>query len=648
MALIQLAPPYPVFTDKNGDPLDNGYLYFGVVDLNPETNPIQVYYDSTFTQPVAQPIRTSNGYPMRNGAPALIYAVSQFSVTVRDKNSDLVIYSPVGYGVDPSSVAGVVVVQDHTGDGVTTIFGMGASPSSENATNAYIDGVYQNKSTYSISGTTIVFSEAPPLYSAIEIVSNQTAIIGGTDAGLVTYNEGDTGAVTRTVKAKLQESVSVKDFGAVGDGVTDDTAAIQAALDSNANGINLYFPSGTYNFTALTITYKSSTITGAGFSTILSHTGTSNAITATGSTWSGLVLENFRLNGTALSGHGIYMDDGIASGNMGNVSLRNLYINGFNGVGKAGFFGKEIYNMLFEQVQVHNCYDGIYFGVQSIGNRLTSCWIRGFTRYGFAIVGIPTDSCFGNNFNGGIIDEAIAGVDRIGIYFYENNTSTISDIHFEDLNKGIVISKGINNRIVNNQFAVHLITNSWETLALAGNTYVEGNRYLSGAITDSGNRTLLFNDSPYSDIGDGGASNSRVSFGVSSTVGREGFLCFDGGNGIDLLGRQVKNVSMLIPNGVQSLTAGLVGVITDSDAIAVSAAIATSMDGFNAASSKAGRKVTLYFADGNTTLRDGFFSSTASYLRLAGGSNWTPSAYSSIQLLCIADTTWLEVSRITI
>jgi hypothetical protein len=135
MALIQLAPPYPVFTDKNGDPLDNGYLYFGVVDLNPETNPIQVYYDSAFTQPVAQPIRTSNGYPMRNGAPALIFAGSQFSVTVRDKNSDLVIYSPVGYGVDPGSIAGVVVVQDHTGDGVTTAFGMGASPSSENATN---------------------------------------------------------------------------------------------------------------------------------------------------------------------------------------------------------------------------------------------------------------------------------------------------------------------------------------------------------------------------------------------------------------------------------------------------------------------------------------------------------------------------------
>lgn len=51
----------------------------------------------------------------------------------------------------------------------------------------------------------------------------------------------------RTLTSKLQETISVKDYGAVGDGVTNDTAAIQAAWDaiSATNGV-LYFPPGTY------------------------------------------------------------------------------------------------------------------------------------------------------------------------------------------------------------------------------------------------------------------------------------------------------------------------------------------------------------------------------------------------------------------
>jgi len=62
----------------------------------------------------------------------------------------------------------------------------------------------------------------------------------------VSYDEGGTGAVLRSVQSKLQESVSVKDFGAVGDGVTDDTAAIQAAANT---GKFIYVPAGTYKIT---------------------------------------------------------------------------------------------------------------------------------------------------------------------------------------------------------------------------------------------------------------------------------------------------------------------------------------------------------------------------------------------------------------
>jgi hypothetical protein len=56
-----------------------------------------------------------------------------------------------------------------------------------------------------------------------------------------------TGATARTVNDKLQEFISVKDFGAVGTGATDDAAAIQAAIDSiSATGGDVYFPAGTY------------------------------------------------------------------------------------------------------------------------------------------------------------------------------------------------------------------------------------------------------------------------------------------------------------------------------------------------------------------------------------------------------------------
>jgi hypothetical protein len=64
---------------------------------------------------------------------------------------------------------------------------------------------------------------------------------------LVGFLQAGTSAVARTTQAKLRETVSVKDFGAVGDGVTDDTAAIQAAIDT---GYDVIFPGASYVISA--------------------------------------------------------------------------------------------------------------------------------------------------------------------------------------------------------------------------------------------------------------------------------------------------------------------------------------------------------------------------------------------------------------
>jgi Pectate lyase superfamily protein len=105
------------------------------------------------------------------------------------------------------------------------------------------------------------------------------------------YTQSGTGAVARTLTDKAKEHVSVKDFGAVGDNVADDTIAIQNAIAAHAN---IYFPSGTYRLTASIEIGTNKIIQGAGSSTILKAvTNTFDPVTMIGknSQLANLVIE---------------------------------------------------------------------------------------------------------------------------------------------------------------------------------------------------------------------------------------------------------------------------------------------------------------------------------------------------------------------
>ena len=99
-----------------------------------------------------------------------------------------------------------VSLTEATGDGSTTAFTLSTAPGSENNTQVFIDGVYQEKGTYAVSGTTLTFSTAPPNGSSVEVTGFSESSVGTPGDGTVTTAKLADDAVTA---AKLASSAVV-------------------------------------------------------------------------------------------------------------------------------------------------------------------------------------------------------------------------------------------------------------------------------------------------------------------------------------------------------------------------------------------------------------------------------------------------------
>lgn len=87
----KIQTPYPTVFDKDGGPLDAGFIYIGEAGKNPEIYPIPVYWDEDLTIPAPLPIRTRNGFISQNGSPGKLYiSPDRCSVTVRNKKGTVV------------------------------------------------------------------------------------------------------------------------------------------------------------------------------------------------------------------------------------------------------------------------------------------------------------------------------------------------------------------------------------------------------------------------------------------------------------------------------------------------------------------------------------------------------------------------------
>jgi hypothetical protein len=147
--------------DNNGIPLAGGLIYTYLAGTN---TPAATYTSSTGLIAHSNPIVLDSAGRVATGEIWLTIGLRYKFVVKTSVGVQIASYDNVG-----SISGGVAIIGNFTGTGVQTNFSLAFAPVDENATQVFINGVYQNKSTYSVAGTNLIFSEAPPLSTKIEV-----------------------------------------------------------------------------------------------------------------------------------------------------------------------------------------------------------------------------------------------------------------------------------------------------------------------------------------------------------------------------------------------------------------------------------------------------------------------------------------------
>lgn len=199
----------------------------------------------------------------------------------------------------------------------------------------------------------------------------------GTSGNVLT----STGSVWTSVPAPTAW-YNVRAFGATGDGVTDDTAAIQATVDAiPAAGGVLYLPTGGYKLTSDILLKTGVTVQGDGSNaTVLTQTATNkNGLTLSGDGPRYVSIRNLKLTGPSSgTGHGIQLTTTTATA-VASCDLTSLFISGFGG---NGVETSTLITSVFSDVRVQGCTHGFHL-VSGTSVSLISCYANGCSQIGY-------------------------------------------------------------------------------------------------------------------------------------------------------------------------------------------------------------------------------------------------------------------------
>jgi hypothetical protein len=150
------------FFDNSGNVLTGGKIYTYEAGT---TTPLASYTSSSGNTAHTNPIVLNAAGRVPSGGEIWVLAQTLYKFVLETSTGVLIAtYDNVG-----SSFNALAIIANFTGNGSTVAFTLASAPAGENSTNVYINGVYQQKNTYSVAGAVLTFSEAPPVTSTIEV-----------------------------------------------------------------------------------------------------------------------------------------------------------------------------------------------------------------------------------------------------------------------------------------------------------------------------------------------------------------------------------------------------------------------------------------------------------------------------------------------
>lgn len=295
-----------------------------------------------------------------------------------------------------------------------------------NSLSVYIDGVnqYVGDSYIETDSDTVTFTSGVHVGGEVKFTTAIQTTTGAVDASTVAYDPPFASSTSTNVEAKLAQYVSVKDFGAVGNGVVNDAAAIQAAINAS---YAVYFPAGTYLVQTKIVPTHAVDIFGAGReATTLQLKVNDFGIETTVSGRSVSIRDMTITGDTTLAANA-----GVNLFDNGDRPLERLEVHGF---ARQGIKITQTVNPILRDIRIYNCSPSQSFGAIHIDKGATAC-IGGLIENvyaGYSSRGVYLNGCRNIAFVNYIVEFCSIGIDAlnsdglINVGWFESNTVDIN------------------------------------------------------------------------------------------------------------------------------------------------------------------------------------------------------------------------------